>query len=138
MIDVSHISQDNLELASQQLWDVLQGYITYISPKDLELIEMAFLQMVEAHQNQRRKSGEFYITHPVSACITLAQMNLDRDTLIGALLHDVPEDTHISLRDLEKIFSKEAIFLISGVTKLSVIKYKGEEGSGYGDCLVLC
>jgi GTP pyrophosphokinase len=88
---------------------------------------MAFIQMVEAHQDQRRKSGDFYIIHPVSACIILADMQLDRDTLIATLLHDVPEDTEVSLKQLSKIFSREVIFLISGVTKLSVIKYKGED-----------
>ncbi|MEX0595589.1 MAG: RelA/SpoT family protein, partial [Candidatus Paceibacterota bacterium] len=74
-----------------------------------------------------RKSGDFYIIHPVSACIILADMQLDRDTLIAVLLHDVPEDTKVSLTQLSKVFSREVIFLISGVTKLSVIKYKGED-----------
>ena len=121
------ISQDNLALASQQLWDILKSHLEYLSNNDLEQIEMAFIQMVEAHQEQRRKSGDFYIIHPVSACIILADMKLDRDTLIAMLLHDVPEDTSVTLRDLEKVFSREVIFLISGVTKLSVIKYKGED-----------
>ena len=121
------ISQDNLVLASQQLWNILKSHLEYLSDNDLEQIEMAFIQMVEAHQEQRRKSGDFYIIHPVSACIILADMKLDRDTLIAMLLHDVPEDTLVTLRDLEKVFSREVIFLISGVTKLSVIKYKGED-----------
>ena len=97
------ISVDNLEIASTQLLDILKVHLEYLSPADLEQMEIAFMQMVEAHREQRRKSGEYYITHPVSACITLAEMKLDRDTLIAALLHDVPEDTHVSLKDLEKI-----------------------------------
>jgi len=127
MLDISQVSTDNLNQASSQLWHILLPYISYMSSEDLEVIEMAFLQMVESHGDQRRKSGEYYITHPVSACIILAQMQLDRDTLVGALLHDVPEDTETSLKDLSKVFTKEAIFLISGVTKLSVIKYQGED-----------
>jgi GTP pyrophosphokinase len=121
------ISKDNIDIASKQLWDFLRPYISYLNSADLEQVEIAFMQMVEAHQEQRRKSGEYYITHPVSACITLADMKLDRDTLIAVLLHDVPEDTEVSLRQLEKVFSHEVIFLISGVTKLSSIKYQGED-----------
>ena len=124
---MENISKDNLELASQQLWSVLKPHLQYLSSADLEQVEMAFIQMVEAHQEQRRKSGDFYIIHPVSACIILADMQLDRDSLIAMLLHDVPEDTEISLSQLSKVFSREVIFLISGVTKLSVIKYKGED-----------
>ena len=122
-----NISRDNLEIASKQLWDFLKPYLSYLNSADLEQVEIAFMQMVDAHQEQRRKSGEYYIIHPVSACITLADMKLDRDTLIAVLLHDVPEDTEVSLRQLEKIFSREVIFLISGVTKLSSIKYQGED-----------
>lgn len=124
---MQNISKDNLVLASQQLWKILSKKLNYLTKLDLELVEIAFIQMVEAHKDQRRKSGDFYIIHPVSACIILAEIKLDRDTLIAMLLHDVPEDTEVSLRDLEKIFSREIIFLISGVTKLSVIKYKGED-----------
>jgi GTP pyrophosphokinase len=126
-LQLKNISRDSLQLASQQLWDILREKLKYLSKIDLEQVEIAFIQMVEAHQEQRRKSGDFYIIHPVSACIILAEMELDRDTLIAMLLHDVPEDTTVSLRDLEKVFSREVIFLISGVTKLSVIKYKGED-----------
>ena len=124
---IHNISKDNLELASQQLWKILKPYLGYLSQSDLEQVEIAFMQMVEAHSEQRRKSGDFYIIHPVSACIILAEMQLDRDTLIAMLLHDVPEDTEVSLGQLSKVFSREVIFLISGVTKLSVIKYKGED-----------
>lgn len=124
---IKKVSRDNLALASSQLWEFLLPYLSYLSSQDVEQIEIAFLQMVEAHGEQRRKSGDFYIIHPVSACTILANMKLDRDTLIAMLLHDVPEDTEVSLRDLEKVFSREVIFLVSGVTKLSVIKYKGED-----------
>jgi GTP pyrophosphokinase len=126
-VAMESVSKDSLELASQQLWQILIPYLAYLSQSDLEQVEIAFMQMVEAHSEQRRKSGDFYIIHPVSACIILAEMQLDRDTLIAMLLHDVPEDTEVSLGQLSKVFSREVIFLISGVTKLSVIKYKGED-----------
>lgn len=83
--------------------------------------------MVDAHLDQRRKSGEFYIVHPVCACLYLTRMKLDSDTLAACLLHDVPEDTKVSLKDLEQNFTKEVIFLISGITKLGKLKYQGED-----------
>lgn len=122
-----NVSKVNLEEASSELWIILKNSINYLSQADQEIIELAFLQMVDAHKDGRRKSGEFYITHPVEACIYLADIKLDRDTLAATLMHDVPEDTEVSLRQLSKTFSKEIIFLISGVTKLSMIKYRGED-----------
>jgi GTP pyrophosphokinase len=124
---VHAIERDSLDEAARQLWEALLPFISYLSADDKALVELAFIQMVEAHGEQRRKSGDFYITHPVAACSVLARMQLDRDTLASSLLHDVPEDTDVSLRDLEKQFNKEIVFLISGVTKLSVIKYQGED-----------
>lgn len=124
---INQISKTNLEEASKNLWEILSKSINYLSKADQEILELAFFQMVDAHKDQRRKSGEFYIIHPVEACLYLAEIKLDRDTLASTLMHDVPEDTEVSLRQLSKIFSKEIIFLISGVTKLSVIKYRGED-----------
>ncbi len=123
----NNISKVSLEEASKDLWNILKNSIDYLVKSDQEIIELAFMQMVDAHGDQRRKSGEFYIVHPVEACLYLADIKLDRDTLAATLMHDVPEDTEVSLRQLSKTFSKDIIFLISGVTKLSVIKYRGED-----------
>jgi GTP pyrophosphokinase len=125
-IKSDNIDQKDLKTASEQLWKVLVPHIEYLSKEDKEVVELAFDQMVEAHKEQRRKSGDFYILHPTQATLYLAEMKLDRDTLAATLLHDVPEDTGIGLRDLEKVFDREIIFLISGITKLSVIKYQKE------------
>jgi GTP diphosphokinase / guanosine-3',5'-bis(diphosphate) 3'-diphosphatase len=122
---ISTISTSDLKQASAQLWDRLEPFILYLSDKDREIVQLAFIQMVDAHGQQRRKSGEFYIIHPVEATITLAQIQLDVDTLAACLMHDVPEDTHITLKDLEKNFSKEIVFLVFGITKLGKIKYQG-------------
>ncbi|MBC7472147.1 MAG: bifunctional (p)ppGpp synthetase/guanosine-3',5'-bis(diphosphate) 3'-pyrophosphohydrolase [candidate division SR1 bacterium] len=119
------IDKNDLTIASKQLWSKLEPYIYYLNNKEKEVVQLAFLQMVEAHSQQRRKSGEFYIIHPVEATITLAQIQLDVDTLAACLMHDVPEDTEVSLKDLEKIFSKEVVFLVFGITKLGKIKYQG-------------
>ncbi len=127
MMRTADVSTTDLTQATEQLWKILAPAISYLSESDQEIIELAFYQMAEAHGEQRRKSGEFYIIHPVEACLTLADIKLDRDTLAATLMHDVPEDTEVSLRKLSKTFNREIIFLISGITKLSVIKYKGED-----------
>lgn len=119
------IDKNDLALAGKQLWSRLEPYIFYLSDKEKEVVQLAFMQMVEAHDQQRRKSGEFYIIHPVEATITLAQIQLDVDTLAACLMHDVPEDTDITLKDLEKKFSKDIVFLVFGITKLGKIKYQG-------------
>jgi GTP diphosphokinase / guanosine-3',5'-bis(diphosphate) 3'-diphosphatase len=124
---MKEVSRDDLSLASEQLWDDLKIKITYLPNQDQKLIELAFTQMVIAHGTMRRKSGEFYIIHPVEACKILADLKMDTSTLVAALLHDVPEDTEVSLEDLSKDFSGEIIFLIEGVTKLGQVKYQGEE-----------
>jgi GTP pyrophosphokinase len=127
IIDVTTINHHSFEEASKQLSQLLAGKVAYLSPEDKNIVELAFWQMAEAHGEQRRKSGEFYIVHPVAVCLLLADMKMDKDTLAGALLHDVPEDTKIGLDELKKVFSNEILFLISGVTKLSQIKYQGED-----------
>jgi GTP diphosphokinase / guanosine-3',5'-bis(diphosphate) 3'-diphosphatase len=119
------IDKNDLTLASKQLWFRLEPFVAYLSKEEKEIIQLAFMQMIDAHGEQRRKSGEFYIIHPVEATITLAQIQLDVDTLAACLMHDVPEDTHVTLKDLEKNFSKEIVFLVFGITKLGKIKYQG-------------
>lgn len=125
--EIAKISSSDLSVASKELWSIMKSQIEYLDTKGREVIELAFIQMVEAHGEQRRKSGEFYITHPVAAATVLANMKLDSDTIAACLMHDVPEDTHVTLKQLEKDFNPNIIFLISGITKLSKIKYQGEE-----------
>lgn len=121
------IDTQNLETASNQLWSILMLHLGHMSRDDLAIIELAFITMVHSHDDQRRKSGEFYIVHPVEACIILCKIGLDKDTLAACLLHDVPEDTTTTLKDLSKIFGSEIVFLVEGVTKLSKVRYYGSE-----------
>jgi GTP diphosphokinase / guanosine-3',5'-bis(diphosphate) 3'-diphosphatase len=126
-VTLNNIDREKLEVASSQLWSILKPKIQYLSSEDQVIVELAFTQMVLAHGEMRRKSGEYYIIHPVAACITLTEIQLDKDTLAACLLHDVPEDTAVTLKDLSKDFSSQIVFLVEGITKLSVIKYKGED-----------
>ena len=90
---------------------------------DLELISRAYKIAEAAHSGQKRHSGEPYINHTVATAITLAEFGADTATISAGLLHDVPEDTAITLEQIEKEFGKEIAFLVEGVTKLGKIRY---------------
>ena len=94
---------------------------------DLDLIHLAYDYAQQAHEGQLRRSGEPYINHPLGTAITLAKMGMDQETIIAGLLHDIPEDTNYSLVDVEKNFGSEVANLVTGITKLGVIKYRGME-----------
>ncbi|MBD3245021.1 MAG: RelA/SpoT family protein [Candidatus Moranbacteria bacterium] len=93
-----------------------------------ELIYKAFLFAKKAHQGQKRMSGEPYLQHPLETAHLLAKIGLGDDTTIAAgLLHDVPEDTKYSLKQVEKKFGKEIAFIVSGITKVGKIKLRGKK-----------
>ncbi|MGL4759132.1 MAG: RelA/SpoT family protein [Patescibacteria group bacterium] len=127
ILDTTSFSTNSLTDCANSLWNAIKPTINYLSEADLKEVENAFNWMVLSHSEQRRKNGDYYITHPVSAMYILAKLGLDKDTLCACLLHDVPEDTQTSLVDLSKDFSPSILFLVESVTKLSSIKYKGED-----------
>lgn len=94
---------------------------------NLRLIESAYGFALEAHGDQRRKTGELYIQHPLHTAFILAQMKADDTTIAAGLLHDVPEDTKRTLEDISQRFGAEIANLVEGITKLSKIKYRGIE-----------
>ena len=83
------------------------------------LLERAHDLAVTAHEGQLRASGEPYVVHPIAVAYELAQLQMDAETLAAALLHDVPEDTDVTLPEIEKRFGREVARLVDGVTKLS-------------------
>ncbi|BBM53437.1 (p)ppGpp synthetase I SpoT/RelA [Leptotrichia trevisanii] len=85
---------------------------------DMDKIAHAFMLAYESHVGQKRKSGEDYILHPVEVAEILADMKMDTDTIVAGLLHDVVEDTLITLADIEYTFGEDAKKLVDGVTKL--------------------
>jgi len=98
------------------------------NPKaDLELIRRAFVFAKNSHINQHRRSGELFILHPLGVANILADLGLDTQTIIAALLHDVVEDTELTLDDVENKFGPEIRMLIDGVTKLEKIEFKSRE-----------
>lgn len=98
------------------------------NPKsDAGLLRRAWEFSDRAHREQRRASGEPYIEHPLAIALTLARMGLDDATIVGALLHDVVDDTPVTEQDIRGAFGDEIAFLVAGVTKLGKIKYRGAE-----------
>ena len=97
------------------------------SEYDLDLIRLAYDYAQKAHEGQKRKSGEPYISHPLETAIKLAEIGMDQASIIAGLLHDVPEDTNYSLVDIERNFGPEVAHLVGGISKLGIIKYRGIE-----------
>lgn len=88
---------------------------------DLSKIISAYELAAKAHANQVRSSGEPYITHPVAVAYILLELGMDTDTICAALLHDVVEDTDVTLEELKKLFGQDVAMLVDGVTKLGKI-----------------
>ena len=99
-----------------QLLDAVAGHYPQA---DLEPVGSAFDLAVAAHADQKRASGEPYVTHPIAAAQIVADLGIDPTAVEAALLHDVPEDTEYSLTDIEDRFGAEVAHLVDGVTKLS-------------------
>ena len=106
-----------------RLFRKLRRKLTYLEPDQIEQIRQAYLTALEAHRHQKRYTGEPYITHPVSVACILAEMKLDHQSIMAALLHDVIEDTEVEKPDLETKFGKPVAELVDGVSKLTQIKF---------------
>ncbi|MBP2663497.1 MAG: relA [Firmicutes bacterium] len=100
---------------------------TYQPDAPLQLVNKAYELAYSAHDGQLRVSGDEYICHPIGVATILADLQIDAVTISASLLHDVVEDTPITLELLEKDFGKEIAMLVDGVTKLNRIEYKSKE-----------
>ncbi len=100
---------------------------SYYPDGKLDLVRKAYAFAEEAHRGQLRSSGEPYIIHPADVAATLAELRLDIPTVVAGLLHDTVEDTHATLEEIEKQFSKDISELVDGVTKLSKMSFKTSE-----------
>ncbi|CAH0210561.1 RelA/SpoT family protein [Peribacillus sp. NPDC101481] len=106
---------------------VVERASLYLQPEEAEFIHRAFKYAEYAHREQFRKSGEPYIIHPIQVAGILAELEMDPATIAAGFLHDVVEDTEITLKDIEENFSPEVAMLVDGVTKLGKIKYKSQQ-----------
>jgi GTP pyrophosphokinase/guanosine-3',5'-bis(diphosphate) 3'-pyrophosphohydrolase len=107
------------------LFEGLKNQISaYLPAEQVALVQQAYVVARDAHAPQTRSSGEPYITHPVAVSSILADMHLDHETLMAALLHDVIEDTPVSKEDLASQFGDTVAELVQGVSKLDKVKFK--------------
>ena len=106
---------------------LLEKAATYLKENDLQRIREAYEFADEAHHGQVRKSGEPYILHPLAVADILVNMQMDVTSVIAALLHDVVEDTTVSLETVLDKFGKTCAMLVDGLTKLERIKFKSKE-----------
>ena len=106
------------------LRQLLEKLESYLSPEQIELIVRAYGFGADAHEGQKRKSGEPYITHPVAVARDLADMHLDAEAIVAAILHDVVEDTSATLDDIEEQFGPDVAMIVDGVSKLDQIQFR--------------
>ncbi len=112
----------------EQLYEELIRSIRKYHPStDISMIEKAYRIAAKAHEGQKRKSGEPYIIHPLCVAIILADLELDKETIVAGLLHDVVEDTVMTTEDLTREFGSEVALLVDGVTKLGQLNYSADK-----------
>ncbi len=99
----------------------------YLPQEQIDLLKQAYVVARDAHEGQTRSSGEPYITHPVAVACILAEMRLDLETLMAALLHDVIEDTPATFQDIEQLFGTTVAGLVEGVSKLDKLNFRDKK-----------
>src|SRR5574344_3037697 len=120
MVQMSEFEEKTIE-------DVIQEAKSHNNKSDSKLIMKTYNYAVDHHGDQKRKSGEPYIIHPVQVAYTLATLGLDDSTICAALMHDLIEDTDVTLNDISNEFSPEIADMVNGVTKLGKINYVSAE-----------
>ncbi|MCI8946450.1 MAG: bifunctional (p)ppGpp synthetase/guanosine-3',5'-bis(diphosphate) 3'-pyrophosphohydrolase [Lachnospiraceae bacterium] len=113
--------------------DLVSHVRKYHPSDDISMIEKAYRTAYEAHKNQVRKSGEPYIIHPLCVAIILADLELDKETIVAGLLHDVVEDTIMTEEEITAEFGGDVALLVDGVTKLQQLQLSGSTQSQSGD-----
>ena len=135
-----HVTETLLTSSEQELYmprdftspeelyrELVELVLKYHPSDDLSMIEKAYNIAKSQHKDQRRKSGEPYIIHPLCVAIILAELELDKETIASGLLHDVVEDTEMTNEDIRREFGEEVEILVDGVTKLGQIGYQADK-----------
>ncbi|MCR5627980.1 MAG: bifunctional (p)ppGpp synthetase/guanosine-3',5'-bis(diphosphate) 3'-pyrophosphohydrolase [Lachnospiraceae bacterium] len=123
-----HVMDSSGFTSPEELYNNLVACVKKYHPSDdISLIERGYEIARSAHEDQYRKSGEPYIIHPLSVGIILADLQLDKETIVAGLLHDVVEDTEWTDEDVSREFGTDVAHLVDGVTKLNKLKYHGDK-----------
>ncbi|MDD5921879.1 MAG: bifunctional (p)ppGpp synthetase/guanosine-3',5'-bis(diphosphate) 3'-pyrophosphohydrolase [Eubacteriales bacterium] len=123
-----HIRKMDDFVSPEILYDELINCVRKYHPSDdISMIEKAFRIANDAHKGQVRKSGEAYIIHPLCVAIILAELELDKETIVAGLLHDVVEDTVMTDEEIAREFNGEVALLVDGVTKLGQLSYDADK-----------
>ncbi len=110
-----------------RIFEITEKVQAYSPKADIDLINRAYVFAAQAHKDQRRSSGDLYMTHPLAVADILASLNLDVNSIVTALLHDTVEDTHVTLDDVRARFGDEVARLVDGVTKIGQIHFRSSE-----------
>ena len=121
------MTEEEKKLAWQEFNGILSQLQNSLNSDEVKVLTEAFLLSLTAHDSQRRNSGESYIFHPLGVVQILVELQVDLVTLEAAILHDVVEDTSVTLEDIIDKFGSEVALLVDGVTKLNRIEYKSKE-----------
>lgn len=116
-----------MAIEDQLYQELVEKIKTYHPAKDFDMLEKAYNLAREAHKDQKRKSGEPYIIHPLKVAYILAELELDMESIVAGILHDTIEDTPYTYEDISRIFSEEIAVLVDGVTKLGKLSYSTKE-----------
>lgn len=126
IFDDARIGEMTEFTSPEQLYqDLISCVKKYHPSDDISMIEKAYKIASQAHKDQRRKSGEPYIIHPLNVAIILAELELDKETIVAGILHDVVEDTIMTEEDLIREFGEDVALLVDGVTKLEKLPLSG-------------
>ncbi len=127
-IEKRTLEATNANATPEELWeDLKKKYLSYRPESELAVVEKAYEVAREKHKDQKRKSGEPYIIHPLNTAIIVTEIGMDRDTVVGALLHDVVEDTDMTLDQVREMFGDDVALLVDGVTKLTQLSLDADK-----------
>ncbi len=121
------VSTRDFESPEKLYEELIASVRKYHPSTDISLIEKAYKIADEAHKGQARKSGEPYIIHPLCVATILADLEMDKETIVAGLLHDVVEDTVMTDEEIKDIFGEEVALLVDGVTKLEQLSYDADK-----------
>ncbi|GAB4829946.1 Putative GTP diphosphokinase rsh1, chloroplastic [Ancistrocladus abbreviatus] len=127
------VSESSNQVSTESLWEDLKPSISYLPPNELELVQKALKIAFEAHEGQKRRSGEPFIIHPVEVARILGELELDWESIAAGLLHDTVEDTNrVTFERIEREFGATVRHIVEGetkVSKLGKLKCKNETNS---------